>query len=86
VGKLDRDSIPVAVKPPCKAAGIMLDVFDGDDLALIAEELAAGRKMAQVFRWLSEHLGDVSPSAFNNHLVGRCCCPAGVPLKAVRRG
>ena len=86
MGKLDRDSIPVAVKPPCRVAGIMLDVFDADDLALIAEELAAGRTMAQVFQWLSEHLGDVSPSAFNNHLVGRCRCPADVSLKAVRRG
>ena len=65
----------------------MLDAFDADDLALIAEELAAGRTMASTWQWLKEHLGDVSPSAFNNHLVGRCRCADDVPLmKAVRRG
>lgn len=64
----------------------MLDVFDGDDLALIAEEFAAGRTMASAWAWLSEHLGDVSSSAFNNHIKGRCRCADDVPLKGARRG
>ena len=86
MGKLSRDSIPVTVKPPCMVAGIMLDAFDDDDFALIGEELAAGRTMASTFQWLSEHLGDVSASAFANHLVGRCRCAEDVPLKGLRRG
>lgn len=86
MGKLDRDSIPVAVKPPCKAAGLMLDAFDGDDLALIAEELAGPRTMAAVCQWIAPHLDDISDSAIKNHFAGRCSCADDVPLKGLRRG
>ena len=67
-------------------AGIMLEQFDDDDFGLIAEEFAAGRTMASAWQWLSGHLGDVSSSAFNNHIKGRCRCAEDVPLKGLRRG
>lgn len=86
MGKLSRDTIPQPQRPPCLVAGIMLDQFDADDFALIGEEFAAGRTMASAFEWLGEHLGDVSSSAFNNHIKGRCRCNDDVPLKGLRRG
>ena len=85
MGKLG--DIPVRIKPPCKAAQAMLDALDGDDFDLLATELRSGMAMSVAWQWVEPVIGgDLSQSAFTNHLTGRCRFVDKVQLYGVRRG
>jgi hypothetical protein len=65
----------------------MLDTLDAEDFDALATELAAGMPMSVAWQWVEPVIaGDLSCSAFTNHLTGRCRCPETVPLLGVRRG
>jgi hypothetical protein len=65
----------------------MLDTFDAEDFDALATELRSGMTMSVAWQWVEPVIGeDLSSSAFNNHITGRCRCPETVPLLGMRRG